>query len=423
MNGRLAARGVWLSLVCLAAALCARTPARAAGDWPCWRGATGCGNSDEKNLPLTWNAQDNTNVLWKAELPKADGLNPSSPIVVGDSVVVTTSSDKPALEHHVACYGKTDGAPRWVKDVPAGPLEKIDPRGGSSAPTPCSDGKRVFMLLGTCAIVALDLSDGQIRWRHDLPETAFDVALGTSPMIHGDTVILVADQNQGKSAIYGWDCSTGAPKFEEKRPGETFCHSTPIFVKVDGKDQMIYAGNKAAQGLDPDTGKVLWWATWPSPQGWMGESSSPAWGGGKIYIDNGRGDGGVALVPGDSGDVSKTNVKATFAIKSDIGSPIVVGDCVYRNSGDRVQCMKLETGEILYSEKLAGIQPWASPVATADRVYYATAGKSYVLKAGPAFEILGQGDLNDASPASPAISDGKLYFKGAKYLWCVTAGK
>lgn len=407
-----------VSILCLAAGFWSATLARAE-DWPCWRGPTGCGNSDARNLPVTWNAKDNLNVLWKAELPKTAGTTPSSPIVVGDSVIVTTSADKPALEHHVACYSKTDGGLRWATAVPPGPMKQIDGRAGASAPTPCSDGRYVFALFGSCVMAGVDLKDGQLKWRQELKDTAFDCALGNSPMVCGDTILFVADQNKGRSAVYGWDCRTGTLKFEEKRPSEIFCHSTPIFMKIDGKDQMIYAGNKATQGLDPSTGKVLWWATWGPPNNWLGESSSPVHGGGLIYTDNGRGGGGVALIPGSTGDVSRTNVKAKFAVKSDIGSPIIVGDCVYRNSGDRVQCLKLQSGEVIYSQPLAGLQAWASPVATADRVYYATAGKSYVLKAGPAFEIIGQGDLNDGNPSSPAISDDKLYLKGAKYLWCV----
>ena len=386
-----------------------------AEDWPCWRGPAGCGNSDAKNLPVTWNAKDNLNVLWKVELPKSAGMTPSSPIVIGDAVIVTT--DKPAMEHTVACFNKKDGALRWATTVPPGPAKSIDGRNSAAASTPCSDGKFVFAMFGSGVIAGLDLKDGQIKWRQELKDMAFDCGIGNSPMVWADTVLFVSDQNGSKSAVLGWDCKTGNLKIEEKRPNETFCHSTPIFMKVDGRDQMIYAGNKATQGLDPATGKVLWWASWGG--GWLGESSSPVQGGGLIYTDNGRGGGGVVLKPGGAGDVSKTNVKAVVGCKSDIGSPIIVGDCIYRNEGDRVTCRKLQTGEVIYHQQLAGIHGWASPAATADRVYYATAGKSYVLKAGPTFEILGQGDLGDGNPASPAISDGKLFLKGAKYLWCV----
>jgi hypothetical protein len=59
-------------------------------------------------------------------------------------------------------------------------------------------------------------------------------------------------------------------------------------------------------------------------------------------------------------------------------------------------------------------------VATPDgRIYLASAGKSYVVQAGPKFAVLGTGELGDVSDASPAVADGRLYLKGRRYLYCV----
>jgi hypothetical protein len=41
-----------------------------AENWPQFRGPTGLGYSDEKDLPLTWNASTGENVAWKVPLPK-----------------------------------------------------------------------------------------------------------------------------------------------------------------------------------------------------------------------------------------------------------------------------------------------------------------------------------------------------------------
>lgn len=418
------AAGLFLAIGC--AFLLAQTTqgsdkgADAPAGWPGWRGPTGCGNADEGNLPVSWGGKENANVLWKAALPKSAGISPSSPIVVGDSVIVTTSIDKVPIEHYVTCFSLKDGSLRWLTPVQPGPIKQIDGRASSAAPTPCTDGQYVFAMFGSGVIAAADLKDGKEKWRQELPkDTAFDCVIGNSPVVYGGNVLLVADQYKGKSAVYAWDCKTGELKFQEKRPKDDFCHTTPIFIKVEGKDQMIVAANKGLQGLDPLTGKTLWWATYGAPNHWMGETASPVFGAGLIYVDNGRGDGGASFKPGGAGNATKENLKATFACKSDVGSPIIVGEFAYRNIGDRVQCMKLQTGEIVYTQQLKGIHAWASPVATADRIYYATAGRSYVFKAGPKFELLGEGDLGDNNPASPAAADGKLFLKGAKFLWCV----
>ena len=64
--------------------------------------------------------------------------------------------------------------------------------------------------------------------------------------------------------------------------------------------------------------------------------------------------------------------------------------------------LRSSTGEEVYTERLAGVSTSSSPIATPDgRVYLASAGKSYVVKAGPKLEILATNDLGDGSPASP----------------------
>src|SRR5215510_2922941 len=63
----------------------ALTASLTAADWPQWRGPRGTGATDEKNLPVTWNATEN--VAWRAPL---GGVGVSSPIVAGDRVFVTS---------------------------------------------------------------------------------------------------------------------------------------------------------------------------------------------------------------------------------------------------------------------------------------------------------------------------------------------
>ncbi|MGO4882286.1 MAG: hypothetical protein ACLP59_15855 [Bryobacteraceae bacterium] len=42
-------------------------------------------------------------------------------------------------------------------------------------------------------------------------------------------------------------------------------------------------------------------------------------------------------------------------------------------------------------------------------------GLTTVLKAGPQFEVLAENDLNDYTLSSPAISDGRILIRTAKY--------
>src|SRR6266567_4864905 len=110
------------------------------GDWPQWRGPTGQGRVEEANLPTTWDGKTGENVLWKAALPKGDTPY-SSPIVRGDRVFVTLAMNK-NREHHVLCFDKKEGKPLWDTEVPPGPWNLTDLRGGYAASTPAADGER-----------------------------------------------------------------------------------------------------------------------------------------------------------------------------------------------------------------------------------------------------------------------------------------
>ena len=126
--------------------------------------------------------------------------------------------------------------------------------------------------------------------------------------------------------------------------------------------------------------------------------------------------------PTGAGDVTKTHVKWRLdGVSEAFGSPVAVDGVLYRllNSG-YVNCRKLDDGGEVTTLHLPGVSGPSSPIATADgRVYFASAGKSFVVRAGPKPEILATNDLGDGCPASPAVADGRLYLKGRQYLYCI----
>ena len=412
MNHRLTPRLLLLAVTSLLVA-----PARSlAGDWPQWRGPTTLGYTDEKGLPVRWDGKTGENVLWKAEIPKCH--NPfSSPIVSNGRVFVMWSLAQPP-EHHLTCYDKADGKKLWDTVVPPGKFILTDLRGGYGAPTPCADGERVYVVFGSAVVAALDFG-GKLLWRKELQKINFDVAMGSSPVLFKDTVVYLADQNLKTSSLIAFDTKTGEVKWEALRPDVGFAHTTPALVAIKGQPQFIIGASNAIQGVDPASGKVLWWCKN------NGDTSSPAFGGGLVYNDSGRGSGnlGVAVDPTGAGDVTATHLKwKSDAIRNDLGSPIIVGEYLYRLASKNLQCIKLATGDIVYGEPLEGLHTWVSPIATPEgNVYYATAGRSYVIKAGPKLEVLAKNDLGDQHFSMPAVSDGRIYLRGTRSLFCVGA--
>jgi outer membrane protein assembly factor BamB len=391
---------------------CLATLATAA-DWPQFRGPTGLGYCEEKNLPLTWDAKTGENIRWKAPLPKSDSPY-SSPIVSGDRVFITCVQNEP-LAHHVLCFAKADGKPLWDVTVPPGPWILKDLRGGYGAPTPCSDGKLVYVAFGSAVVAALDFN-GKIVWRKDLANYAFDVAIGASPILYRDTVIFDCDQTGKTSSIVAFDKANGEIRWEAKRPDTNFAHSTPVIVQVAGKPQMLVSASKELQGLDPVSGAILWRCAAP------GDASSPAYDGKLVYSDSGRGGKGVCVDPTGMGDVTKTHLKWTYPqIPEGLSSPIITADLVWRTHNPEIlKVFRMSDGTLAFSERLKGVSTWTSPIVTPDgRIYFASAGKSYVLKAGDKLEILATNDLGEENRASAAVSDGRIYLRGGKNLYCI----
>lgn len=408
--------------------------------WPGWRGPTGQGHTDEKNLPLEWDGKTGKNVLWKVPLFPSDKVqrdqNQSSPIVWGDRVFVTISywpedvnlkstkggPAQPYPEHHVVCFRAKDGQKLWDEKIKPGPWQLADLRGGYTAPTPATDGQRVYALFGSSVLAALDL-EGKEVWRKEIAPHFFDVAIGTSPVLFGDTVLVVCDQikSHKASTIKAFDTKTGELRWEQKRPDEDWTHSTPTLAKINGKTQLLVATANGPQGLDPTNGEVLW--SFRMPQR-VGDTVSPVVHDGTVYIDSGRGGQGIAVDTNAIGDVSKKMAQLKWSIKvvpEGFSSPLVVGDQLYRlHTPGVLSSWKWSDGKEVFKERLQGADQAVSPIATPEgRIYLASAGKSYIVQAGPKLEMLATNDLGDPSRASPAVANGRIYLKGSRWLFCV----
>jgi outer membrane protein assembly factor BamB len=404
----------------------------AAEDWPQFRGPTGLGHTPEKNLPIEWGGKENENVLWKSPLV-GEGL--ASPIVAGGKVIVCTvrwpaevkDRTKVKPEHHIVAYDAAGGEQKWDTMIEPGPWLRSDfrsgPGGGYSAPTPSSDGKRVFVVFGSSVIAALDL-EGKVAWRKEIKPYTFDVTIGSSPVLYGDTVIMLcAMANMKDSKLMALAKSDGSPRWETPLPQTGFAHSTPILIEAAGRKQLIVVASgiresdRGVQSFDPSDGKLIWWCKG------AGDAASAAFGNGIIYSDSGRGGPGVAIDPSGTGDVTTTHIKWLIdQVPEGIGSPIIVGDLVYRlHTPNVLKCWKVESGELVYAKRLENLtSTWISPLAdSASRLYFASSGISFVLKAGPEFEVLAVNDLGDPNHASAAMANGRIYLVGTKSVYCI----
>ena len=298
-----------------------------ADDWPGWRGPTGAGITQEKDLPLTWGGKTNDNVLWKVQV---GSRSYSSPIVWTDRVFITDADrqddkavkNKIIPEHRVLCYRAGDGKELWRTRIEPGGW--FDGNSIYTAPTPVTDGTLVYAWFGSGVMAALDL-DGKVVWRkeHAGPYNVYP-SITSSPVLHGDAVLILCDQGKD-SFLLALDRKTGAVKWEEKRPKAGGTNSSPVLLRVKDRDELIVCSGKTLEGIDPATGKRLWWCDKDG-----GYWTSFTVGSGLVYADSGGGRG-LAVDPAGEGDINKTHVKwQQTKVPEGLGCPIIVGDYVYR---------------------------------------------------------------------------------------------
>lgn len=393
------------------------------GNWPAWRGPSHVGVTLEQNLPLRWDAKTKQNVLWKAEFPKTTGH--SSPIVWGDRVFVTTAArqtqaeekEKQIPDHHLRCFSAADGKELWATSIPPG--KESMGHAIYASPTPCTDGKAVYVWFGSAVLAAVDF-DGKILWRTERPGPyKLNPGIATSPILYNDTVLLLCDQSGGKGWLQAIDKSTGQVRWEQKREKRDVTNTTPVVIDVAGKPQLLIAASRQLEALNPATGELIWSCKA------RGFGSSPAYGSGLIFSDAGNGDTGVVVDPaGAAGDVTATHLKWQHEKSpSQYGSAVIAGDYVLRAHKGYIKCWNLRTGDVVYDEPAEGVGYLQSPIVTADGlVYFASSNRTYVVRPGPKLDVLAVNKLDAGdNAASAAVSNGKLFIRGNGALFCVGA--
>lgn len=221
----------------------------AAEDWPRFRGTNGTGVSDSQSLP---DVLDPKSALWRVEVPSGR----SSPIVVGDRVYIS-GIDQDKLV--VLAVDRQTGRTLWRRDLARERSSRIYAGNDTASSTPASDGDHVFVFFADLGIVAFDRA-GSERWR--LPLGPFDSFYGvsSSPIVHGQTLVLVCDQRHG-SFVLAVDKDSGRIRWrQERKTATTEGYSTPVVhAPPGGTPQLIVNGGSRLDAYDLTSGQIVWW--------------------------------------------------------------------------------------------------------------------------------------------------------------------
>ena len=158
-----------------------------AGDWTGFRGPLGNGVSDEVGLPIALDAKKH--IAWRIDLP---GRGLSSPLVVGDRVFVTASGGTRQDRLQILCLNAADGSVIWQRQFWAMGSTMCHDKTSIAAPTPVTDGRRLFAIFSSNDLFCLDL-DGNLEWLRgltfDYPNARNSLGMASSLVLAGGVLL------------------------------------------------------------------------------------------------------------------------------------------------------------------------------------------------------------------------------------------
>ncbi len=386
---------------------CLTTAHLLAADWPQFRGPHGNGVSDETDAPATLDAAKS--IAWAVELP---GRGLSSPIAIGDRVFITSASGPRQERLHVFCFNAKDGSKRWERQFWATGRTMTQSKTCVAAPTPVSDGRRIFAQFSSNDLICLDL-DGNLLWlrglTRDYPNASNSIGLSSSPVVVGDTLV-VQVETDCDSFVAGIDVATGVNRWKAERPRNRNWSSPVVFADKPGRQVVAIQGLGGMITLLPATGETVWNRTDESAN-----ISSPTPGDGVLYISSRA----LVALQADSESHTPKELWRNHLITPGTSSPLVLGDRVFTLAGaGKLSCGKTSTGERLWTLQLKG--PFSSSLVAAGGKLYAGNEKGIVFIVDitkPQGEIVSQLDLGQTILCTPAIAHGALYIRSDGKLW------
>ncbi len=379
------------------------TVARA--DWPLFRGPDGNGIAHALLLP---DKIGTNSIAWAADLP---GRGLSSPIIIGDRVFVTSSSGPKQDRLHVICFNAKDGTKRWERQFWATGRTMCHEKTSVAAPTPASDGERIFAIYSSNDLVCLDL-DGNLLWlrglTRDYPNASNSLGMSSSLTV-ADGVLIAMVENDDDSFTAGIDAKTGVNRWKLPRP-KSANWTSPMHIKSGTTTHVLLQSSKGLVAVEPATGRIVWQYT-------DGASTIPSAtvSDGVVYVPS---RGITALQPKPDGQ-SPEQLWRSGQLGPATASPVVLNGKVFTLNGAGVlSAADVKDGKRLWQLRTKG--PYsATPVGAGNLLYCVNEkGVLQVIDiAAPEGAIVSELDLGKTVLSTPSIANGAVYVRSDAKLW------
>ncbi len=375
----------------------------ASADWWQFRGPGSAGVAEGEG-PAEF--REDESISWKRELP---GRGLGCPIVIGDKVVVTAASGPNQNLLHIICYQAEGGELLWERRFWATGRTMTHQKTNVAAPSPCSDGDRIYAQYSSNDVICLDL-EGNLQWlrglTYDYPNASNSLGMAQSPIVTGGALI-VQSENDSESFAVGLDIASGENLWRKMRPkAANWTSPVPLAEGV-----VALQSTKGILAIVPTTGSELWSyddGASPTPSSVVDQD-------GVLYVPS---NGITALRPVEQGGPPE-QLWRNAQLGPGTGSPVIVGDRLISVKGSFVAAADKATGEELWKIRVDGPFSSSPVVDSAGRVYqFNEQGRGVIIDpSGEEGKITSQIELGEMILATPAISDGAVYIRSDGFLW------
>ncbi|MEZ6067651.1 MAG: PQQ-binding-like beta-propeller repeat protein [Planctomycetaceae bacterium] len=390
-----------------------------AGDWPWWRGP------DFNNVaaageqpPLEWG--ETRNIVWKVPVP---GRGHSSPTVVGEHIYLATADESRQVQG-VICLSRATGEQLWITPLSEGGFPATHPKNTHATCTVACDGERLFVTFhhhNKLTLHCLDRQGGEL-WAKEVGHyepKKYEYGYAASPLIYKDTVIVVADYEQG-GYLAAYDRANGQQRWRTDRP-KSYSFSSPVVANVGGREQLLLSGCDAVTAYDPASGKPLW----STPGTTMATCGTMIWDGDRVFASGGYPKAETICVQagGTHSVVWKNGVKCYEQ------SMLIHDGHVYAFDDQGVAyCWRASDGAEQWKRRLGGAVS-TSPLLVGDSIIAINEkGTAFVFKASPeGYVAVATNQLGDEGFATPAVGGDRIYLRTAtgdgpsrqEFLYCI----
>jgi outer membrane protein assembly factor BamB len=395
--------------------------------WPSWRGPEQHGTSLETGLVDTVQV-DGEGHLWSYEL-----MGRGTPVIWNGRVYgIGWEGEDKDLEEVVYCLDESNGALQWELRFSDFITDIIYDRYSLGAPTVDVETGNVLFLtaagLFNCAT-----AEGELLWQHSLMSEfgrlSFPNGRYGAPVIDGDLAIFhIISSHWGplgpaRDRILAFNKNTGEHVWTSSAPDtpKDSSFANPVFDWKDGR-RVLYVGTGCGNlsCVDARTGEPIWHFKMS-----IGGINSSA----LLY------DGGVIAIHGKE-NIDASHIGRMVSVDGDgkerwrnelvafTSSPVLVGDRVYVTTHTgKLCCVNADTGEVLWTERLASEQIHASPTWADGKLYVPMNDGSFHIgrPSDEGFGSLCKVQLEGNCLGSPAISSGRIYVHTTKRLYCFGA--